>query len=314
MPANVSPLSGGANNHLFRCHGPGGDLVIKRYREQNFGAEVSRRTAEVAFLRNASIAAPDFVPQLLAVHEHWDMIAMTLVDGDPYETGASIPDADVEAALDFYRKINSDREAVARYPVVAREGYRSISEHIRHVEQRVAALSVAHLPMELRQAGQSSIDEVRRRFEVARDTLMQLLAVGEVADELAAEHLQLSPGDFGFHNAIRVAGKPVFIDFEYAGLDDPAKTLADFFLQPRCPVDRALFDRVAPQISVAMPVDHPVRRTRALGRLLSVKWLTIILAPLDATRYPPFRARYGAEALGELSRRLQRADRLCLFE
>jgi len=313
-PANVSPLTGGANNHLFRCRGPEGDLVIKRYREQNFGAEVSRRQAEVIFLRHASIATPEFVPQLLAVHEHGDMIAMTLVDGDPYEAGASIPESDLEAAVDFYRKINSDREAVARYPVAAREGYRSISEHIRHVEQRVAALSVAHLPAEIRQAGRSSIDEVRRRFEAARGSVMRSLDVGEVADELAAEHLQLSPGDFGFHNATRVAGKPVFIDFEYAGLDDPAKTLADFFLQPRCPVDRTLFGRMATRISVAMPFDHLVCRARALGGLLSAKWLTIILAPLDATRYPPFVARYGAESVGELSRRLQRADRPCLFE
>lgn len=313
-PVRLTPLSGGANNHLFRCRGPEGVFVIKRYREQNFGAQVSRRQAEVAFLRHASIAAPDFVPQLIAVHEHRDMIAMALVDGDSYEAGKSIPESDVEAALDFYRNINSDREAVTRHPVAAREGYRSISEHIRHVEKRISALSVTHLPAELRQAGQSSIDEVSRRFDAAQRALMHSLAVGEVVDELAVEHLQLSPGDFGFHNAIRVVGKPVFIDFEYAGADDAAKTLADFFLQPRCPVDRALFDRVASRLSVAMPFDHLVSRSRALGRLLSVKWLTIVLSPMDAARFPSFSARYGAEAGVELSRRLQRADRFCLFE
>ena len=98
-PVRLAPLSGGANNHLFRCRGPAGDLVIKRYREQNFGAEVSRRQAEVAFLNHAGVYAPEFVPRLLAAHEHSDMIAMSAVEGDPYQEGTPITKSDVQAAI-----------------------------------------------------------------------------------------------------------------------------------------------------------------------------------------------------------------------
>ena len=39
----------------------------------------------------------------------------------------------------------------------------------------------------------------------------------------------LSPSDFGFHNVIVEKDKILrFIDFEYAGWDDPAKMVSDF--------------------------------------------------------------------------------------
>jgi hypothetical protein len=51
--------------------------------------------------------------------------------------------------------------------------------------------------------------------------------------ELAADRRTLSPSDFGLHNAIRRPdGSLAFVDFEYFGWDDPAKTLVDFVLHP----------------------------------------------------------------------------------
>ena len=54
---------------------------------------------------------------------------------------------------------------------------------------------------------------------------------------LRADECCLSPSDFGFHNALvdERAGL-TFLDFEYAGRDDPAKLVSDFFCQPEIPV------------------------------------------------------------------------------
>ena len=49
--------------------------------------------------------------------------------------------------------------------------------------------------------------------------------------ELEEDEKIISPSDFGLHNAkLGEDGKLAFFDFEYAGWDDPAKTIADFFL------------------------------------------------------------------------------------
>ena len=42
----------------------------------------------------------------------------------------------------------------------------------------------------------------------------------------------VSPSDIGFHNIIKNEKKLIFIDFEYAGLDDPLKLICDFLAQP----------------------------------------------------------------------------------
>lgn len=312
--ASISSLSGGANNHLFLCRGTHGSLVIKRYRQQNFGALVSRRDAEVAFLNHAALAAPEFVPMLLAVHANEDMIAMSVVDGERYLEGRKIQESHIHAAIDFYRKLNNDKVAVRNYLVAAREGYLSISAHLGNVARRIAALSTDHLPNDVRPSAQRAIGEVWQRFETAEKVLLHSIKVGEISDELSPENVQLSPGDFGFHNALRVGDKPVFIDFEYAGFDDPAKTVADFFLQPKVSVEPTLFDRVVAEAAVAMTPSMLTTRARLLGRLLSVKWATIILGPLDDEKYPSFCELYGAGARTELSRRLTQVSRHSLFE
>ena len=60
------------------------------------------------------------------------------------------------------------------------------------------------------------------------------LAFGaELESTLPREERCPSPSDFGFHNALRQPdGRLRFLDFEYAGWDDPAKTIIDFCNQP----------------------------------------------------------------------------------
>jgi len=56
-----------------------------------------------------------------------------------------------------------------------------------------------------------------------------------MAQALPADETCLSPSDFGFHNAlVDPSGALSFLDFEYAGRDDPAKPVSDFFCQPKC--------------------------------------------------------------------------------
>ena len=57
-----------------------------------------------------------------------------------------------------------------------------------------------------------------------------------VLDTLLPEHRCISPSDFGFHNAIKTLDGVKFIDFEFAGWDDPCKALIDFMLQPKVPI------------------------------------------------------------------------------
>ena len=312
--AAVIPLSGGGNNHLFRCTSADRSIVVKRYRDQNFGAEVSRRQAEVAFLRYAAAAAAlSQVPRLVATHEELEMIAMTAIDGTPYQAGQTVSAEDLRAAVLFYRGLNTEMEHRRAYPVAAREGFLSILEHLRHIEERLSNLCTGHLPTEVRAAAQRVLSGLTDEFTELAKSVQPTISAGSYLDTLDPDLRQVSPGDFGFHNSIKTEAGPVFIDFEYAGKDDPAKTLADFFLQPKLPIDPSAFDAVGDALAITVPREYLKDRARVLGRILLFKWKMIILAPLDQARFPNFESRYRDTLIPEVFNRLRLAERKSLF-
>ena len=89
----------------------------------------------------------------------------------------------------------------------------------------------------------------------------------------------LSPSDFGFHNALlRDNGEICFIDFEYAGWDDPAKMIGDFFSQPAIPVSLKHFDTFISEALGYSKNRHVLaERARLLFPLFQIKWCCIFL-------------------------------------
>jgi hypothetical protein len=97
--------------------------------------------------------------------------------------------------------------------------------------------------------------------------------------ELAAGGRTLSPSDFGFHNAIRRPdGSLAFVDFEYFGWDDPAKTLVDFVLHPGMMLPPDLAHTFAARfLSAFADIEQLADRARLVYPLFGLKWCTIVL-------------------------------------
>ncbi|MGA2999828.1 hypothetical protein [Bradyrhizobium sp.] len=106
---------------------------------------------------------------------------------------------------------------------------------------------------------------------------------------IGADERCLSPSDFGFHNAlVDDKGHLAFLDFEYAGLDDPAKLVSDFFCQPEIPVPLAYHAHFIDRMAQGLALDAAaIARCRLLLNGYRVKWTCIILndfVPLDSAR------------------------------
>ena len=89
----------------------------------------------------------------------------------------------------------------------------------------------------------------------------------------------LSPSDFGFHNSLRLPdGTLRFFDFEYAGWDDPAKLVCDFFCAVALPVPPELLPQVVTQVTecVGRP-DEAQARIELLLPVYRLKWVAILL-------------------------------------
>jgi hypothetical protein len=102
---------------------------------------------------------------------------------------------------------------------------------------------------------------------------------------LAAEYRCVSPSDFGFHNALLAdEGRLGFFDFEYAGWDDPAKLLCDFFCQPAVPAPIDCWPQFL-DLTASLVGDTQIERQRQalLFPLYQVKWCCILLNEFQST-------------------------------
>jgi hypothetical protein len=196
----------------------------------------------------------------------------------------------VAAAMTFYSQLNQLRSLpqAQRLPI-ASEACFSISEHLELVTSRVARLKQIGCESELDREAAAFANELTRVWQrVVQQARRQAAAAGlAMSDELPSEHRRLSPSDFGFHNAIFGRdGHLRFIDFEYAGWDDPAKVACDFFCQPELPVPLSYFDKFVDGITADLPAFiRP--RIDVLLPVYQIKWCCIRLnhfVPIDGRR------------------------------
>lgn len=271
----VTPLAGGANNRVFRLEAAGGAALLKSYFRHPDDPR-DRLGAEFAFARFAWDSGVRCIPQPLACDRESGLGLFEFVHGRSL-AGHTAGEAAVDQAIDFYRTLNraKNQPAAADLPR-ASESCFSLDDHFATVNRRVNRLQA------IEDAAASFIGgELRptwnRVLAVARSAAT---AAGlDTSRPLDAANRCLSPSDFGFHNAILAAdGRLRFIDFEYAGWDDPSKLICDFFCQPAVPAPPAAFDRFARAVAAELP--HPeLHRTRAalLPPVYRVKWVCIML-------------------------------------
>jgi hypothetical protein len=239
--------------------------------------------AEVDFLCLSAQVGPEFVPQLLHTDYELRCVVLEHIDGEGYTEGQRPEKGEIQAAVQFFCLLNADQAIAQRHiKLGAAEGYLRLSEHVANVQNRLARMCIDHLPINTRRRAAELLKRVRAAAETMAQKTLTSIAKGNVADSLDRQNLCVSPSDFGFHNAIRTVNGPKFIDFDFAGWDDPAKVLADFVLQPRVPTGHESLDVWTSICKHRLLPDRI--RLDAIGIVLRVKWLTIILSVLQPER------------------------------
>lgn len=268
----LRPMPQGGNNRLFRLDTAAGPAVLKAY----FQDGRDRLGAEFAFAELAWSAGLRSLPQPLAADRDRRLALYALVPGRR-PTPAEVDAAAVDAALAFVVAVNGLRGRAAGLPDGA-EACFSVEEHLATVERRLARLAaqveepavVAFVRDEVLALWRRLADALRRQAE--SDGIDPAAAL-DPADRV------VSPSDFGFHNAlIDEAGRLCFLDFEYAGWDDPAKLVGDMFHQVQVPVPRRHYGRVRDGVAaLARDPAALARRIDLLQPVYGVKWVAILL-------------------------------------
>ena len=273
-PLRIAPLPGGRNNRVWRVDCGSESFLLKNY----FWSESDPRDRlgqEGAFLDFLQSIGSRKAPAPLAKNPSTRFALLEFIPGSPPQ---DIGESDILDAAHFFAEMNAQSAYAKNLPPVS-EACFSIQAHLETTASRIDRL----------QQIQSTSEDHEQAVLFIRDTLLPLWhelrkRIEDISDSARREILPpsercLSPSDFGFHNALRQSdGTLRYIDFEYAGWDDPAKTLIDFTNQP---------DRLLPENLAALFLEKTIllfpnpdalhQRLALLTPLYQIKWACICL-------------------------------------
>jgi len=273
---HLQSITAGGNNRLYKLRCAGGIYALKQYFSHP-GDRRDRLGAETSFLRHLARENVTGVPVVLASDTGANMALFQWVDGArPRAADAGL----VQQAAAFFAAINATR-ARGQELTVASEASFSLDEALDLVERRLQRLiEVTSDGADAREAVELSRAMNALWPRIRSETLTRAADLGLAADEeTGLTQRCLSPSDFGFHNAlVDERGGVTFIDFEYAGWDDPAKMIADFFCQPSVPVSREYWDLFVSQaLTPFHGAEEIAQRAQLLLPAFQLRWCALAL-------------------------------------
>lgn len=281
QPERVEPVAGGANNLVFRVTVGGRNILAKAY-FQHPGDRRDRLGAEFGMLdflwKNGLRCIPE---PLFADHERHIGLYQFVEGCRPRPEEIAWPDIDqlVHLLAEMWRL--RKQAGSAALPAGSDSSF-SMAGFLDNLEGRFRyvanALAAEAAPGEVHEFIQCELSPTLKAVcsfmeHGARASGLDLDAL------LPLDQRTLNPADHGFHNALRGHdGRLTFLDFEYAGWDDPAQMICNACLQPAVPIPASLQRRFV-EILLGRLGNPAVlaARLRLLYPLFGLKWSLIML-------------------------------------
>lgn len=273
-PIHCIQLAGGANNRVYKLEFTQRNTIICKQYFQHPNDQRPRLQSEFAFLQYAWNLGIRNIPEPLDANINTNAALYSYLPGRPVQIGDS-NDSHIQQLISFFHALNRNKSTGKHLPK-ASESCFSIQDYLHITEERMGRLK-------------SITPETPIEKELVHFFTHELLPTWSKIKCKAALHLPtdksllfedqcISPSDFGFHNALLDEKGLSFIDFEYAGWDDPCKTVCDLFCQPRVPLPIKYFSQVAE--SIAATSAHPeecLKRIEVVWPVMQMRWCCIIL-------------------------------------
>lgn len=274
---SIKPIYKGGNNQLYYIKHNDSQFVLKRFYKHHDDHR-NRLGSEYSFLKFANQCAPDNTPKIFCKDEVNSTALYEFVEGKKITSDNEIKSHHIDVAANFISRLNEKNHHDYTNLQNASEACFSLDDHIKTIETRLNDLeNVSNLNANL----PALIKNIRNVFlDLQEEILLIYQSYGNSKSEiLSLNERILSPSDFGFHNAIiQDNGNIVFIDFEYAGWDDPAKLIGDFFNQVAIPINLKYLNRFVCNAFKNIESFHINEVViKSFIRIYRIKWCCIIL-------------------------------------
>jgi len=305
-------LKGGRNSRVFRVNCADGRVVAAKAYFRSANDRRDRMGCEFRALQLLQKEGVSNVAKPLVADAERHVAIYSFIEG-AQASSTTITLADIAQVLDFLRSLKriAATGRAADFPA-ASEACFSIEELFENLNGRIAALEhAAEDEPSLSQFLEEDLLPARNKVEEWSLAFCREHGVDPVL-EIAPIGRTLGPSDFGFHNALRRPGGTLaFLDFEYFGWDDPAKTICDFLLHPgmdlSAVVKQSFFSGALAVFSETPKIEA---RVRAVYPLFGLKWTAILLNEFTLDHGARRSFAVGALGLWSQTAQLEKARRL----
>ena len=268
-------LKGGQNSAVWKVVSEKKTYVVKEYGIGNMGSSDLLET-EFSFAEFLHRHGINNVPKPLHKSPTENLGIYGFIEGGPVE---KVTDSLVKECAEFVYNINCLRNKKdARKLVNGAEAFFTIQGHLDCVWNRLKQLAeVSGKSKDYRIVRELVRNHLIPKFTGIKDNILQLTNIDELTEELCEEERIISPSDFGFHNVLVSSGKVYFLDFEYAGWDDPAKLFCDFACQVKYPISKQKKDLFIAETTRRLNIPAVKERASLLEPLYKLKWCCILL-------------------------------------
>jgi thiamine kinase-like enzyme len=281
VPRLIEPIKRSGNNQIYHIDCNDQQFILKKY-FQHLDDGRNRLASEFNFLKATHDRTPNQTPLAYAKIEDDNASLYEYIQGKTILNSSNISEIQVAQAAQFIANLNFP------YPFnlektlpPASEACFSIRDHINIIDSRIEEL--IHIKPHHQNDSEFNqiLDEIILHWMEIKISIIgccQRESI-DLDQELPLDERVLSPSDFGFHNAIvRPDKKIAFIDFEYAGWDDPAKLAGDFFSQVAIKVDTKYLNTFL-KIAFKKAKNYNLiqKRVVILLNAYKIKWCCIVL-------------------------------------
>jgi hypothetical protein len=285
IPKKLESLAGGRNNRVFRVDFKDGEAAVLKSYYYDPRDPRDRLRAEWSFLNYIAARGVRNVPQPLAIDAASHSALYSFVIGErPKKVDGDL----VRQASEFVVAINqAPNGADGLEP--ASEACFSLASHIETVDCRVARLRELDPGVPYVEAARTFVEgKLKMMWDRVKSGVIRQAAEHDISSTKALR-VVVSPSDFGFHNSlVDPHGRASFLDFEYAGRDDPAKLICDFFCQPDLSAPIRHYAEFTGHLAKPLGLeDEDLWRAQVLLNAYRVKWVCIMLnefSPLGVRR------------------------------
>lgn len=248
--------------------------ALKIYPLQSLQDNRDRLFHEKQFYMFINEAEINCTPKLLYSNRELRYSILSWIHGKQIK---KLKDSDIISIANFINDLNQPYKAKASLPV-ASDAITDLFTFTASIENRLAAIS-KYAPSSVLEKSISHwiheslapyIREHIRKIETEADELWW------IDQEICSF---VSPSDVGIHNTLLVEKNLYFFDFEYAGIDDLSKLVADWALQPNHPFSKSQENLLINQIIKKVPERSQgwVNRYYSIKSLCAAKWTLIML-------------------------------------